>query len=185
VGGSQLREAPACHAAAGIAHTLQHGGEPAWLTEESKVPPAVTDGGDGRKRPTPDSILKIVLAACAVFAALALAAHYFIYVPMRDHEAALAREHQAQLAAQAQRDELARQAKARKDQTAKVQTGLEQCLAGADIDYSANWDHSCLARGLKSGCDLPAYETDAIVKTRENTKARCVEVAKYGLPPSK
>jgi hypothetical protein len=169
---------------AGIAHILRYGGEPSELSDESKIPPAAPDGGDGWKWPSLDDVWKIALAVCAVLAALALAAHYFIYVPMRDHEAALAREHQAQLAVQAQRDELARQAKARKDQAAKVQTGLEQCLAGANTDYSANWDHSCLARGLKSGCDLPAYETDAIVKTRENTKARCVEVAKYGLPPS-
>lgn len=154
------------------------------MSDDSKVSPAETDSGEGHKRPTPDSILKVALAVCAVFAALALASHYFIYVPMRDHEAALAREHQAQLAAQTVRDNLAQQAKARADQAANVKAGLDSCLAGADTDYSANWDHSCLARGLKSGCDLPAYETDAIVKTRENAKARCVEVAKYGLPPS-
>jgi hypothetical protein len=181
-GGSQLREAPACHATAGIAHILLQGGEPGELSNESNISPTVTDSGP--KRPTPDSILKIALAVCAVMVALALAAHYLVYVPMRDHAAALAREHQAQVAAQVVRENLARQAKARADQAASVKVGLDTCLTGADADYKVNWDHSCLARGLKSGCDLPSYETDAIVKTRENTKARCVEVAKYGLPPT-
>ena len=57
-------------------------------------------------------------------------------------------------------------------------------LTGANTDYTANWDHACQARGLGSGCALPSYETNSIVTTRENAKARCVEVAKYGLPPS-
>jgi hypothetical protein len=130
-----------------------------------------------------DAILKVSLAAGAVVAALAVAAYFLVYVPLRDHQAAMQRDRQAQLAAQAQRENLARQARERADQAASVKASLDSCLTGANTDYTANWDHACQARGMASGCALPAYETQAILTTRENAKARCVEVARYGLPP--
>jgi hypothetical protein len=134
--------------------------------------------------PLVDAILKISLAVAGVLVALTVIFYFLVYVPTRDHQAATERDRQARAVAQAQRDSLARQAKARADQSASVKAALDSCLAGAGADYTANWDHACQARALTSGCALPSYETQSIVATRENAKARCVEVARYGLPPS-
>ncbi|HEY2482426.1 MAG TPA: hypothetical protein VGI30_09565 [Caulobacteraceae bacterium] len=154
------------------------------MSDESDAPATVS--GAGASVPAHallDTILKISLAACAVLAALTVAGYFLVYVPLRDHQAALQREHQAQLAAQAERENLARQAQERADKAASVKAALDSCLEGANTDYTANWSHDCQARGMAAGCALPAYETQAIVTTRENAKARCVEVARYGVPP--
>jgi hypothetical protein len=134
--------------------------------------------------PLLDAILKISLAVAGIAVALTAIFYFLVYVPMRDHQVAVERDRQAQAVAQAQREDLARQSKERADRAAYVKASLESCLAGAGADYTVNWDHACQARALSSGCALPSYETDAIVTTRENAKARCVEVARYGLPPS-
>jgi hypothetical protein len=134
--------------------------------------------------PILDTILKVSLGVAGVVVALTVIFYFLVYIPTRDHQAAVERDRQAQAVAQAQRDNLARQAKEQADRAAYVKTALDSCLTGANTDYTANWDHACQARGLGSGCALPSYETNSIVTTRENAKARCVEVAKYGLPPS-
>lgn len=158
------------------------------MSDESGVSAAVNGGGgggeDGSRRQLIDFILKIALASGAILAAIALIGYFLIYTPMRDHRLALEREQQAQLVARAAKDNQARQSREQADRAASVRAGLDSCLASANTDYAANWTHACEARGMKSGCSLPSYETDAINTTRENTKARCVEVAKYGLAPS-
>jgi hypothetical protein len=138
----------------------------------------------GSEHPVLDAILKISLAVGAAIAALTAGVYFLVYVPLRDHQAAVAREQQAQMAAQVVRDNLARQARDQAEKNATVKAALDSCLAGANTDYVANWAHACEARSMPAGCALPSYETEAISTTRENTKARCVEVAKYGLPPS-
>jgi hypothetical protein len=155
------------------------------VSDESDAP-ATEDGAGASEsvHPLLDAILKISLAAGAVLAAVTVAGYFLVYVPLRDHQAALARDRQAQLAAQVEREDLARQARERIDKAANVKAALDSCLTGANTDYTANWDHACQARGMAAGCALPSYETAAISTTRENTKARCVEVARYGLPPS-
>ena len=155
------------------------------MSDESDAPVTVNGAGaSGSEHPLLDAILKIALAAGAVLAALTVAGYFLVYVPLRDHQAAVERDRQAQLAAQVERENLARQARERADKAASVKTALDSCLAGANTDYAANWAHACQARGMAAGCALPSYETEAISTTRENTKARCVEVARYGLPPS-
>jgi hypothetical protein len=137
-----------------------------------------------RAHPILDTILKVSLAVAGVVVALTVIFYFLVYVPTRDHQAAVERDRAAQAVAQAQRDALARQSKEQADKAAYVKTALDSCLASANTDYTANWDHACQARGMSSGCALPSYETESIVSTRENGKARCVEVAKYGLSPS-
>jgi hypothetical protein len=155
------------------------------VSDESDAPAKVDGAGASESvHPLLDAILKISLAAGAVLAALTVAGYFLVYVPLRDHQAALARDRQAQLAAQTEREDLARQARERADRAANVKAALDSCLADANTDYTANWGHACQARGMAAGCALPPYETAAISATRENTKARCVEVARYGLPPS-
>jgi hypothetical protein len=156
------------------------------VSNDSDASAAVGDAEaqGARAHPILDTILKVSLAVAGVVVALVVIFYFLIYVPMRDHQAAVERNRQAQAVAQAQRDDLARQAKDQADRAASVKAALDSCLTGANTDYTANWDHACQARGLGSGCALPSYETNAIVTTRENAKARCVEVAKYGLPPS-
>jgi hypothetical protein len=157
------------------------------VSNDSDASVEVSDADEqgARGHPLLDAILKISLAVAGVVVALTVIFYFLLYVPMRDHQAAVERERQAQAAAQAQRENLARQSKEQADRAAGVKVALDSCLAGAGTDYTANWDHACQARGMSSGCALPSYETDAIVTTRENAKARCVEVAKYGLPPSR
>jgi hypothetical protein len=156
------------------------------VSNDSDAPAAVSgaDERGARAHPLLDAILKISLAAAGVVVALTVIFYFLVYVPMRDHQAAVERDRQAQAVAQAQRDAVARQAKEQADKAASVKAALDSCLAGAGADYTANWDHACQARGMNSGCALPSYETEAIVTTRENAKARCVEVAKYGIAPS-
>ena len=108
---------------------------------------------------------------------IAIFYYYVIFLPKQEQAKLEFQKQQEQQRIDAQKqNQQAEASEAQFDARLEAQfnrTMLQECLDGAETNYTVTWKFECKMRGLKSDCSLPTDVANSINDNRKKAKDSC------------